>query len=94
MTSVQVMTTPLLRQFATKMDTGFIEVATKLGPSTISRSTFAQADYPSDESLRRAFLMELVHHSNPLAAAILKGAMAACIADQAVAIEKVLLADK
>lgn len=89
MTSVQVITTPLLRQYATTLDEGIIEVATKLGTTTVSRSSFSIVDYPASAEDRKGFLRGLLN-GNPAALAVLQGVAEKCLSDQMVAVQRVI----
>lgn len=88
--SIQVRTTPLLRQFAIEVGDGMIEVTTKLGPQTLSRATFATVEYPVEPGLREPFLRSLALLANPQLPTILKDKVEICIADQVQAVERFL----
>ncbi|WP_440788512.1 hypothetical protein [Pseudomonas aeruginosa] len=49
MDSFQITTSPLLRQFATRLDPQTIQVTTKLGVATIIRADFDPVSFPADE---------------------------------------------
>lgn len=88
--SFQIRTTPLLRQFATEIGPGMIEVTTKLGPETLSRATFASVEYPAELDQREPFLRTLALRANPQYPTILKDKVDLCIEGQAQAVEQVL----
>lgn len=90
MPSVQVITTPLLRQYATTLDDGMIEIATKLGSTTVSRSSFSIVEYPSSAEDRKDFLMGLLLDGNPAALAVLQGSAEKCLNDQMTAVQRVI----
>jgi hypothetical protein len=88
--SIQIRTSPLLRQFATEIRPGMIEVTTKLGPETLSRATFATVDYPSELDQREPFLRTLALRANPQFPGILQDKVDLCIEGQAQAVQQVL----
>lgn len=55
MDSFQITTSPLLRQFATRLDPQTIQVTTKLGVATIIRADFDPVSFPADEDLQEDF---------------------------------------
>ncbi|MHC5195154.1 hypothetical protein ACYSUW_15465 [Pseudomonas frederiksbergensis] len=90
MQSSQVRTTPLLRNFATRLDDARIQVTTKLGSQTVVRADFIPTLFPSDAILQHDFLMELALRTNPGAIGILKDMADRCIDDQATAVREIL----
>lgn len=90
MTSVQVITTPLLRQYATTLDDGMIEIATKLGSTTVSRSSFSVVNYPASAEDRMDFLRGLLLNANPTALTVLQGVAEKCLSDQMEAVQRVI----
>lgn len=91
MSSKQVQTTSLLRQFATEMGDGEIAVTSKLGINTLSRVRFKQIDYPSVEADQVTFLRCLVTSEFPNAGLVLDGMFEQCLLDQAKAVSTLLL---
>lgn len=90
MQSIQINTAPLIRNFATQIDNGRIQVTTKLGTQTLVRAAFARATFPSDEDLQTAFLADLVSRASPGATALLKDIAEQCIADQCAAVRQLI----
>lgn len=90
MTSSQILTTTLLRQYATSCPGDRIQVSTKLGTVTLVRADFPQANFPTDEVLQAAFLRDLMEQANPCALSVLKGSAGQCLEDQARAVRQVI----
>lgn len=93
MQSVQIITSPLLRNFATRMPNERIQVSTKLGSQTLVRVDFLPASYPDSSEQQLDFLMELISSSSPGALDLLKDVAAKCVEDQRKAIGS-LMADE
>jgi hypothetical protein len=93
MQSIQINTAPLIRNFATQIDNGRIQVTTKLGTQTLVRAAFARATFPSDVDLQTAFLADLVSRASPGATALLKDIAEQCIADQCAAVRQLISDD-
>lgn len=91
MPSAQVITSPVLRQFAVAAGLS-IEVSTKLGHRTLVRATFLPGDFPSDEELQTSFLKSLADRACPGALDILDSNMTQCLEDQAQAVRTVIQA--
>lgn len=90
MDSFQISTSPLLRQFATRLDPHTIQVTTKLGVATIIRADFDQKAFPSDQDLQEDFLRDLISRANPGASHLLDQSFDKCLGDQAKAVREVL----
>lgn len=90
MDSFQISTSPLLRQFATRLDPQTIQVTTKLGVATIIRADFDQKAVPSDQDLQEDFLRDLISRANPGASHLLDQSFDKCLGDQAKAVREVL----
>ncbi|MDF9779170.1 hypothetical protein [Pseudomonas baetica] len=90
MQSSQVRTSPLLRNFATRLDDTRIQVTTKLGSQTVVRADFIPSLFPSEANLQHDFLMDLALRANPGAIGILKDMADRCIDDQATAVREIL----
>ncbi|AGL46122.1 MULTISPECIES: hypothetical protein [Pseudomonas] len=90
MDSFQITTSPLLRQFATRLDPRTIQVTTKLGVATIIRADFDPVSFPADEDLQEDFLRDLINRANPGALELLNQSLGKCLGDQAKAIRQVL----
>ncbi|MBM3105682.1 hypothetical protein IIE18_11075 [Pseudomonas sp. V1] len=90
MASIQISTSPLLRQFATRIDPQTIQLTTKLGVATIIRADFAPDAFPSDVDLQADFLRDLITRANPGALDLLEQSINQCLGDQARAIRAVL----
>ncbi|WGK63390.1 hypothetical protein QAO71_17770 (plasmid) [Halopseudomonas sp. SMJS2] len=84
--SIQIITSPLLRQFAVETNPRVIEVISKLGNTTISRTSFCADDFPSSQEGRESFLMESMKNHTPKALEILSGKAGECISDQVKAV--------
>jgi hypothetical protein len=91
--SIQVITSPLLRQFAVETQPRVIEVTSKLGNTTISRTSFSADDFPASQAERELFLLETITQKTPKALDILSGKMRECISDQAKAVALLLDGD-
>lgn len=63
--SIQITTSPLLRQFAVETQPRVIEVTSKLGNTTVSRTSFSVDDFPSSQEARESFLMECLRVHTP-----------------------------
>ncbi|HHH9441227.1 TPA: hypothetical protein ACP32N_003164 [Pseudomonas aeruginosa] len=90
MDSIQITTSPLLRQFATRIDLHTIQVTTKLGVATIIRADFDQGAFPSDQDLQEDFLRDLISRANPGAPVLLNQSFDKCLGDQAKAVREML----
>jgi hypothetical protein len=90
MQSSQIRTSPLIRNFATRIDETCIQVTTKLGSQTVVRADFIPGTFPSESELQHDFLMDLIARENPHAIEILKDMAGRCIEDQATAIREIL----
>ncbi len=90
MSSTQIITTTLLRQFATIVGDEEVSLTSKLGPSTVSRVRFKQMSFPAAEDDQIGFITELVEAQYPLARKSLQGMFEACISDQAKAVKELL----
>jgi hypothetical protein len=90
MQSSQVRTSPLIRNFATRLADTRIQVTTKLGSQTLARADFVPGTFPTDADLQHDFLMDLMVRVNPGAIGILKEMADRCIDDQAAAIREIL----
>lgn len=90
MQSSQVRTSPLIRNFATRIGETCIQVTTKLGSQTVVRADFIPGEFPTDSVLQHDFLMELIERVNPNAISLLKDMADRCIQDQAVAVREIL----
>ncbi|MAG65023.1 MAG: hypothetical protein CMK74_04010 [Pseudomonadales bacterium] len=84
--SIQITTSPLLKQFAVETQPKVIEVTSKLGNTTLSRTTFSADDFPSSQEGRESFLMDSLRVHSPKALEILSGRAEECISDQARAV--------
>lgn len=84
--SIQIITSPLLRQFAVETQPRVIEVTSKLGNTTVSRTSFSADEFPSSQEERESFLMESLMNLTPTALEILSGKAGECISDQAKAV--------
>ncbi|MCK1788668.1 hypothetical protein [Pseudomonas violetae] len=82
MQSIQINTSPLLRNFATLITPTSIQVSTKLGTQTLVRAEFTAANYPPTSEQQLQFLMELISRTNPGALDLLKDVASRCIHDQ------------
>lgn len=90
MTSVQVATTSLLRQFATEIAAGELAVTSKLGSSTVSRVKFKRLEFPAGHEEQLGFLKGLIELQHPTAPEILRTAYSACLSDQVKAVNSLL----
>nr|WP_011923267.1 hypothetical protein [Pseudomonas fluorescens]CAM96501.1 hypothetical protein pQBR0469 [Pseudomonas fluorescens SBW25] len=90
MPSVQINTSPLLRNFATLMPNTCIQVTTKMGPQTLLRAEFPPADYPVDSDQQLQFLLDLIATSNPGALDLIHEVASRCVEDQRTAIGNLL----
>ena len=81
-TSIQVVTGPLLRQFATTLSDEEVVLTTKLGSSTVSRVRFKRVAFPDDPGQQLDFVEQLVDRHHPSARQEFKASFHACIADQ------------
>lgn len=90
MQSIQINTAPLIRNFATQIDDGCIQVTTKLGTQTLVRAAFARSTFPSEADLQPAFLADLISRTSPGGVALLKDIAERCIEDQCTAIRQLL----
>ncbi|WP_137188005.1 hypothetical protein [Pseudomonas asiatica] len=91
MPSIQVNTSPLLRNFATLISDTSIQVSTKLGTQTVLRAEFPPATYPATSDLQLQFLIDLIDRTNPGALALLKDVAQQCIDDQRRAIANLMI---
>ena len=90
MDSFQISTSPLLRQFATRLDPQTIQVTKKLGVAPIIRADFDKKEFPSDQDLQEDFLRDLISRANPGASHLLDQSFDKCLGDQAKAVREVL----
>ncbi len=90
MKSVQIITSPLLRQFAVETQPKVIEVTSKLGNTTISRTSFSADDFPSAQAEQESFLMDSLMRQTPHALQILSDKAGKCISDQAKAVSMLI----
>jgi hypothetical protein len=88
--SIQVVTGPTMRQFATWIQEGELVVTSKLGTSTLSRVRFKQLEFPHTHSEQAGFLRERILSEFPVAASVLGGMLEQCITDQAKAVTSLL----
>lgn len=88
--SMQVITGPTLRQFATLVENGELIVTSKLGSSTLSRVRFKKLQYPGSIGERTDFIKARVLQDFPVAATVLGGMFEQCISDQAKAVDTLL----
>lgn len=86
MQSSQINTSPLLRNFATRMPDKRIQVSTKLGTQTLVRVDFPPSTYPDNCDQQLVFLQDLILRANPEAFDLLRDVAARCIDDQRKAI--------
>lgn len=91
MQSVQINTSPLLRNFATRMPDKRIQVSTKLGTQTLLRVDFPLATYPETSTQQLEFLLELISRTNPAALDLLSDVASRCIDDQRRAISNLMI---
>jgi hypothetical protein len=90
MKSIQVTTSPLLKQFATVLSEDELALTSKLGTNTISRVRFKSLAFPADEAEQLNFVEELIDGQHPEAKGVLKGMFPACVRDQARAVRELL----
>ncbi|OEC65663.1 hypothetical protein PVE_R2G0236 [Pseudomonas veronii 1YdBTEX2] len=90
MPSVQINTSPLLRNFATLMPNTRIQVTTKIGPQTLLKTEFPPDEYPVDSELQLKFLLDLIATSNPGALDLIREVASRCVEDQRTAIGDLL----
>jgi hypothetical protein len=88
--SIQVITGPTLRQFATIFEHGELVVTSKLGQSTLSRVRFLARDYPADPDSRSQFIKDRVLDEFPVVAGVLGSMLDKCISDQALAVNNLM----
>lgn len=93
MSTAQVRSISALRQFAIRAGSQ-IEVSTKLGPQTLLRARFDEADFPSNEELQASFLRSLIARVTPGALAVLNENAGSCLEDQARAVRAVIQKSK
>lgn len=90
MSSVQVSTTSLLKQFATELGEGELAVTSKLGATTVSRVRFKKLDFPAHADDQLGFLQSLIEQEHPTAPQILSSMYGQCLNDQAKAVNTLL----
>lgn len=90
MPSVQINTSPLLRNFATLMPNACIQVTTKMGPQTLLKAEFPPDEYPVDSDLQLQFLLDLIAASNPVVLDLIREVASRCVEDQRKAIGDLL----
>lgn len=90
MRSVQIITSPVLRQFATIVGEGELAVTTKLGSSTVSRVKFKRMDFPSNPGEQVKFIQGRIANEYPTAETMLAGMFMRCIEDQIGAVNQLI----
>tara|TARA_R110002124_G_scaffold128157_10_gene288644 strand:+ start:18154 stop:18456 length:303 start_codon:yes stop_codon:yes gene_type:complete len=90
MSSTQITTTALLKQFATYVESDEVTITSKLGTSTVSRVRFKRLSYPSSHNDQECFIRSLIEADYPKAQQTLQGMYDKCINDQMRAINNLL----